>query len=400
MSAPRNRVQAFVRSFAATLVIVLVIVTAGLAYGTWFYSDAVAHDPHHIDVPVEKASSGQPVNYLIIGSDSRAFVHTATERQQFGDASTQTGQRSDTIIIAHLDPGKKQAYVVSFHRDLYVTFPGGCHEKINAAFNKDFHCSGSPYFGGPSQIIRVLRDDFGVAINHYLSVDFESFKGIVDAIGTVDLFIPTVAHDTETGLFVGTPGCNGFNGTRALQYVRSRHYEYKTDYRQANWTSDGTGDLGRIRRQQYFIRSLAQAAIHRGMTDIATAFSLVHKALKSLTVENGFSSTDLSPLIDAFHSSDPGAIQMVTIPAALGTSSTGQSILKLTRSTPRRSSPTCATPRRRCRCTRPTSRPRRWWSMCATATACRVRRRRRSRSSPGSGSCAAASATRHTPTRR
>ncbi len=321
--------QSFVRSFVVALVIVFVLATSGLAYATWFYNNAVANDPHHVDVPVELAQAGKPVNYLIVGSDSRSFVHTQQQAQQFGDASTETGQRSDTIIIAHLDPGQKQAYVVSFPRDLYVTFPGGCHEKINAAFNKDFHCEGSPYYGGPSQIIRVMKQDFDISINHYLSVDFESFKGIVDAIGTVQLFIPTVARDVKTGLFVTTPGCNTFNGARALQYVRSRDYEYKTDYRQANWIPDGTGDLGRIRRQQYFIRSLAQAAIHRGMSNVSTAIDVVHKALKSLTVETGFAADDLSPLVNAFHSTDPGAIEMVTVPADLGTSTTGQSILSL-----------------------------------------------------------------------
>ncbi|HEY3831273.1 MAG TPA: LCP family protein [Acidimicrobiia bacterium] len=329
MTPSKTPVQAFVRSFVVALVVVFAIVTGGLAYATWFYNNAVAKDPHHVEVSVDPTESGKPVNYLIVGSDSRSFVDTPQQAQQFGSASSQTGERSDTLIIAHLDPSKKQAYVVSFPRDLWVTFPGGCHAKINAAFNNAFHCEGNPDYGGPSQIIRVMQQDFGIPINHYLSVDFESFKGIVDAIGTVDLFIPTVARDVKTGLFVSTPGCNVFNGARALQYVRSRDYEYKTDYRQATWTPDGTGDLGRIRRQQYFIRSLAQAAIHKGMTNVSTAITIVHKALQSLTVESGFSSSDLSPLVDAFHSTDPGAIQMATIPADQGESTDGQSILNL-----------------------------------------------------------------------
>ncbi len=329
VTAAKNPLQSFVRRFTVALVIVVVLATTGISYATWFYSNAVANDPHHLKLAVDPTQSGQPVNYLIVGSDSRAFVHTAQEARQFGSASSQTGQRSDTMIIAHLDPSKKQAYVVSVPRDLYVTFPGGCHAKINAAFNSAFHCEGSPYYGGPDQLIRVMKQDFGIPINHYLSVDFESFKGIVDAIGTVDLYIPTVAQDTETGLFVSTPGCNAFNGTRALQYVRSRHYEYKLDYRQPNWIPDNTGDLGRIRRQQYFIRSLAQAAIHRGMSNVATAITIMHKALKSLTVEAGFDSNDLSLLVTAFHNTDPKSIEMATLPADLGTSPDGQSILRL-----------------------------------------------------------------------
>ncbi len=320
-------VQLFVRRFTVALIVVFILTTTGLAWGTWFYNKAVANDPHHVAVPVVKVDQGRPVNYLIVGSDSRSWVTTQKQKTQFGNPTTETGQRSDTIMIAHLDPKQKKAFVLSFPRDLYVTFPGGCHEKINAAFNPDFHCSSSTLSGGPAQILRVMKQNFGIDVNHYLSVNFVSFQGIVDAIGTVDLFIPTVARDTETGLFVSTPGCNTFNGHRALQYVRSREYEYKTDYRQANWLKDGTGDLGRIRRQQYFIRSLAQAAIHSGMSNVSTAFKVIHKALKSLTVEQGFVGADMSALVNAFHSSDPGAIDMQTVPADIGNNARGQSVL-------------------------------------------------------------------------
>jgi LCP family protein required for cell wall assembly len=329
VSPARTPVQAFVRTFTIALAIVVAGTTTGLAYGVWFYNKVVASDPHHVDVAVAKADPGQPVNYLIVGSDSRSGLDSAADQKKFGNPTTQTGERSDTIMIAHLDPKSKHAYLVSFPRDLYVTFPGGCHEKINAAFNKDFHCEGSPDYGGPAQIIRLMQMDFGVPVNHYLSVDFQSFEGIVNAIGTVDLFIPTVARDVKTGLFVATPGCNVFNGVRALEYVRSRDYEYKTDYRQANWIPDGTGDLGRIRRQQYFIRSLAAAAIHRGMNNIGTALDVIHKSLQSLTVETGFSADDLSPLVNAFHNESPGAIEMATIPASQGENVRGQSVLNL-----------------------------------------------------------------------
>ena len=73
-------------------------------------------------------------NYLIIGSDTRAFGETKADVQHFGSAASQQGQRSDTMMVAHIDPGKRTGVLVSFPRDLWVAIPGHGTSKINAAF--------------------------------------------------------------------------------------------------------------------------------------------------------------------------------------------------------------------------------------------------------------------------
>ncbi len=79
----------------------------------------------------------------------------------------------------------------------------------------------------------------------------------MSAIGTVSLFFPTPARDKKTGLNVAEAGCQNLDGEQALAYVRSRYYEYLDKGR---WKSDPTSDLGRIQRQQYFLRSIARQA--------------------------------------------------------------------------------------------------------------------------------------------
>jgi LCP family protein required for cell wall assembly len=320
--APRpSRRAVFFRRVVLANVFVFTFTACGVAYGYWFANSEV-DKIQRLSVDVAKVTGGKPVNFLLIGSDSRSFVKTKTQATEFGSAQTESGQRSDTIMIARIDPKTKKTLLVSIPRDLWVDIPGHGHAKINAAFNH-----------GAQSVIDTIKANFGVTINHYLEVNFAGFQGIVNAIGTVHLFFPTIARDTYTGLFVQHPGCVAVTGKQALAYVRSRHYQYKTDYR-GSWHDDPTGDLGRIRRQQYFMRSLAQEAISKGVRNPFTAKSLVDQVVKYLVADRGFSTSDFQTLAAAFRDTDPGALQMTTLPSDPGSSPDGrQSILQLRTST-------------------------------------------------------------------
>ena len=65
-----------------------------------------------------------PIDILLVGSDSRAFVDNSGEASSFGSASTQTGQRSDVIIVVRLVPATRQIEMLSIPRDTYVPIPG------------------------------------------------------------------------------------------------------------------------------------------------------------------------------------------------------------------------------------------------------------------------------------
>jgi LCP family protein required for cell wall assembly len=311
---PRHVV--FWRRVVLANVFVFTLTACGIAYGYWYENKKVDQIPRET-LPIVDVNGGKPMNFLIIGSDSRAFVKTKTDATQFGSSGAESGQRSDTMMVVRVDPKSKQTYVVSFPRDLWVAIPGHGHEKINAAFNN-----------GAAMVIRTLHDDFGIDINHYLEVDFAGFRSIVNAIGHVHLFFPTIARDTYTGLFVAQPGCVAVTGTQALAYVRSRHYQYKTSWNSTVWHDDPTGDLGRIRRQQYFMRSLAHDAIAEGLTDPLTANDVVDKVVKDLHADQSLDASDLGALVSAFRSTDPAATEMVTVPTTPGWAD-GQSILEL-----------------------------------------------------------------------
>ena len=167
-------------------------------------------------------------NFLIIGSDTRAFVGNQDLASQFGDPSTDPnveGQRSDTLMVAHVEPSSQRTFVVSFPRDLMVDVPGTPgRSQINSAYAS----------GGPQLVVDTLKANFNIDISHYLEVDFKSFQEIVDAIGNVQVYLPGRTRDLETGL--STPygaGCYPLDGGAALAYVRARHLQ----------VSDPNGDI-------------------------------------------------------------------------------------------------------------------------------------------------------------
>ena len=90
-----------------------------------------------------------------------------------------------------------------------------------------------------------------------MQVDFGGFEGAVNAIGGITMNFPYPAKDAYSGLNITSAGCQLLNGTQALAVARSRHYEY---YANGYWQFDGTGDFGRIDRQDAFLRALVDQA--------------------------------------------------------------------------------------------------------------------------------------------
>ena len=246
---------------------------------------------------------GDPTNFLIVGSDTRAEQNDGSG-DRFGDVG---GQRSDSIMVAHVDPRAKTATMLSFPRDLVVDIPGMGRDKINSAYNSDRG-------GGPETLILTITQNFAIPINHYLEVDFAGFERIVNTIGTVDIWFPAPARDRYTGLAIQyAPGCAHLDGTQALNYVRSRHFQY-LDFETETWKSDPTSDFGRIRRQQYFIRSLMHRALRHTKRQPLKAFTLVDRLADMITVDSTMNIEDVKKLAKAFINSDPAAIEMLTAP--------------------------------------------------------------------------------------
>jgi LCP family protein required for cell wall assembly len=295
----------FIVRFAIALVVVGVTGSAAFVAGNERFERSVERIPTvdldpDVLAPEEK---GEPANFLIVGSDSRAFVDNEAAARAFGTAEDVGGERSDTLMVVHVEPATKTGFVVSFPRDLWVTLPGHGEGRINKAFG----------LGGPKLVIETLATNYDVPVHHYLEVDFAGFERIVDTLGGVDIWFPTPARDVYSGLAVDTAGCRELDGSASLAYVRSRHYQYFDEERGA-WRNDPRSDLSRIERQQYFMRSLAHAAIRRGARNPQRAFALLDRMVDTLKRDEQLGVGDMRGLINAFRDLDPASIEMLTVP--------------------------------------------------------------------------------------
>lgn len=222
----------------AVVLVVLFVATLGWGYAQFRSIERVELG--------DVLASGEGTNYLIVGSDSRAGVdpNDPNAAAILGDDSVGGPERSDTILILRVDG--TGAHMLSVPRDLFVTISEtGQQSRINTAFN-----------GGPGRLIATLRDQLGLPVHHYLQVDFVSFSSMVDALGGITIDFPNPAFDTQSGLNVTESGPVMLNGTEALAYVRSRFYTEVIDGRNV---PQGTGDIGRVQRQQQFLAALTDA---------------------------------------------------------------------------------------------------------------------------------------------
>jgi LCP family protein required for cell wall assembly len=257
---------------------------------------------------------GQAMNVLLVGSDTRSTL-TKEEQRRYGTESAVGGQRSDTMLILHIDPKAERAAILSIPRDLYVPIAGtNDQDRINSAFDK-----------GPDRLIQTITAYLGVQIDHYAEVDFAGFQGIVDAIGPVKVYFAAPARDDLSGLHQKTAGCIPLYGDSALAYVRSRHFEY---YEGGRWHADPTGDLGRIQRQQDFIRRVMKTAIRNGARNPFKLNSLIDKATHSVTLDKSFSTKDIYNVAKHFRSLEPDAVDMLTLPTTPANVG-GKAILRL-----------------------------------------------------------------------
>ena len=313
MKSPRSLPRALAGRFGIALVVSFALVVSGLVAVNVIIDNKIdSIDRVQLDTAPD-TDPGAPANFLLIGSDSRQFVADAPDSEQFCDANCDTTQRSDTIMVIHVDPEQQKGFLVSFPRDLEVNIPGKGESKINAAYND-----------GPQMVIDTLKSNFNIDIHHYLEIGFESFRGIVDAMGGVPVYLPAAARDQvslfEIPPFYGykafTPGCYVLDGQNALGYVRSRHYEEWID---GEWVETGADapDIHRIDRQQTFMRRLAAEAVKRSISDPLKANDIADEAITRLTADDGLGRSDINKLINAFRSvdvNDPNSIQMTTIP--------------------------------------------------------------------------------------
>ena len=304
----RKRTAAWI---GGTLALVIVLIAGAAAGYAWYLN----HEIHRIDLrnltsaPVKGDDAGTE-NILMIGSTDRCAL--TVQNPAYGLCSQGVnGVNSDVVMILHLNPATHSVSILSIPRDLFV--PNARSDganKIDAAL-----------YQGPDQLIAAIEDDFGIPIQHFVELNFDSFINVVQALGGIKMYFPEPVFDAYSGLNIQTTGCLALNGTQALQVVRARHLQYKgpgvTTDDPTYWPQEAQSDIARIRRDHEFLRVLAAAVKAKGLSNPITDQQIVAGVAGQLTVDSGFSATDMINLVLSYHNVDVNSAPQLTVPVSV-----------------------------------------------------------------------------------
>ena len=257
------------------------------------------------------AESAPSENYLLVGSDTREGSDpNSSDYGGIGSASEVTGRRSDTIMILRRDEDGTAA-LLSLPRDLWVPIAGtGDSGRINSAYNE-----------GPERLASTITQALGIPIHHYVEVDFEGFKDLVDRIGGVELCINYATRDLNTGLAL-QPGCQQLDGVQALAFARSRYYE---EFRDGDWHMDPTADIGRIARQQLFIRAAVNGALEKMQSSPFSSGDLIDAVTSSVRID---STVDALEAAESLRQAAETDLTTFSLPV-VGTTIEGNAVLEI-----------------------------------------------------------------------
>ncbi len=289
----------------------LVVACLGVA-GTFNLVRAKASELPTIDIGSEarqRPDATGPRNILLVGTDSGAGL----DEDDPVRAGREGENLADVIMILRVDPFTESASLLSIPRDTWVPIaPSWSKSKINSAFGGN---------DGPNTLIATIKHNFGISIDNYVKVDFKGFRDIIDVLGGIPVYNEHPISDRKTSLFLPETGCIVIDPVQALAYARSRHLRYQTGDTydpKAKWITDGSSDLGRITRQQDFIRQAAQRAIDEGIKNPTTAYGLINAALGSVEKDDDLSVGEIQDLIVTFRDFSVQELTSEQIPTVSG----------------------------------------------------------------------------------
>jgi len=234
--------------------------------------------------PPEPTTSAQttsaPVNVLLIGSDKRS--------------NTENG-RSDSFVVLHISADRKNAYLVSFPRDMWVSIPGHGTAKINAAYS----------WGGSALAVQTLEQLTGARIDHVATTDFSDFVGLVDVVGgvTVDNPVASKARGNVKGGYYDWPkGPVTLDGAAALEFSRQRH-------------ELPNGDLDRALRQRALLKALAlKVATPEVLANPAVLSRVISTVSQYVTVDSQMTDQVILDLATSMRITSSNQVAMLQAP--------------------------------------------------------------------------------------
>lgn len=275
------------RLLALAAVVTVVAVGAVGITGVLLYRTA---DANLTRIPVsslEGKDAGQPLNVLVVGSDSREGL-TRQEELELKLGSFD-GQRADTVILASVTPDHRGVSLVSFPRDLLVEDEDGDPHKLTEMFVQ-----------GPESLVDTVSRNFGVSVNHYAEVSITGFMGVVETLGAVELCLEDRLYDRKSGAAFEA-GCHEMDPRQALSYVRSRR--------------GARGDFERIERQQRFLKAMLERMIDtRTLTDLPKLFAVVERVADNVTTDDQLGLATMRTLAEELRGLAQGDVPMTVLP--------------------------------------------------------------------------------------
>ncbi|GAA3123028.1 LCP family protein [Streptosporangium carneum] len=278
------------------------VMVVGTLTGYKFYRDIagnIAREDVEDKLGADRPPETGALNVLVVGSDTR----DGAGNKKYGQHLQGQGERTDTIILLHISPNRDKATLVSFPRDSMVqapdcqnpktkaTIPAGLRQ-INATFND----------GGIACTWKTIEALTDIRINHFVKVDFSGFKGIVDALGGIEICLPQDVMDKKAKLNL-TKGKHTVKGETALAYVRARYS-----------LGDGS-DISRIKRQQVFITQVMKKATSSDLlTDLPKLTDFLTAATSSVTMDRNLTTGRLLEIAQSAKSLTAKGLKSVTVP--------------------------------------------------------------------------------------
>ncbi|GAB6985653.1 LCP family protein [Nocardioides pyridinolyticus] len=254
----------------------------------------------------ERPSSGpgaEALNVLLLGTDRRSDVATTGDAAEAA-AWVPGAQRSDLMMLLHIDADRDEVTVISLPRDSWVDVPGYGMSKINAAYS----------YGGPALAVRTVEQLTDVHVDHLAVVDWTGFRELTDAVGGITVDVPETVHDSARGI-TWAAGEHRLDGQQALDYVGQRY-------------GLPGGDLDRVRRQQVVFAHLAAESLdQRSSPRLVVEF--IDLLARHVSVDDRWSSSEMASLGWSLRHVGRNDVHHLTVPVAgLGWEET-QSVVRL-----------------------------------------------------------------------
>lgn len=231
----------------------------------------------------------KPVNFLLLGSDSRG----------------EDRGRSDVMMLVHADPNRGALYLISLPRDLWVPIPGHGINKINAAYS----------WGGAPLAVQTVEQLLKIRIDNVALTDFEGFFNLIDDLGGVTVFNENPSANLG---FTFPRGDIKLTGASALAFVRERYALPR-------------GDFDRAERQRLVIKAIVDKLASKGtLTDPGKLVAVINRLSKSVTVDDTLTNDRILALVKDLQITSGEDIRQLQVPTAgFGTSKAGASFVKV-----------------------------------------------------------------------